>query len=73
MRAKPTRGFSKRTTNSVERRALAEEYGSEVRIPNERVDAAEAAGIVLEATAARNGWKLILARCAPAPLSDQRR
>lgn len=54
-----------RRTNPVGRQALAEEYASEVRIPDERVHPAEAAGIVLEATAARNGWKVILARCAP--------
>lgn len=56
-----------RGTNPVGRRALAEEYGSEVRVPDERVDPAEVAGIVREATAARNGWKVILARCGPAP------
>jgi len=48
------------------RRALAEEYGSIVRISEERVDPAEVARIVAEAAAARNGWKLILGRCAPA-------
>jgi hypothetical protein len=59
--------------NSVERRALAEEYGSEVRVPDERIDPTEVAGIIREATAARNGWKVILARCAPGPLPAQRR
>jgi hypothetical protein len=54
-----------RGKNPTERRALAEEYGSTVRISEERVDAAEVAGIVAEAAAARNGWKVILARCAP--------
>ena len=49
-----------------ERLALAEEYGRAVRISEERVDATEAASIVREAAAARNGWKIILARCAPA-------
>ena len=48
-----------------ERRALAADYGSTVRISEERVDPAEVAGIVTEAAAARNGWKVILARCAP--------
>lgn len=48
-----------------ERRALAADYGSTVRISEERVDPAEIAGIVTEAAAARNGWKVILARCAP--------
>jgi len=35
-----------------------------VRISDERVDAAEVAEIVREAAAARNGWKVILRRCA---------
>ena len=54
-----------RGKNPTERRALAEEYGSAVHISEERVDAAEVAGIVAEAAAARNGWKIILSRCAP--------
>jgi hypothetical protein len=37
------------------RRALAADYGSTVRISEERVDPAEVAGIVAEAAAARNG------------------
>ena len=48
-----------------ERRALATDYGSKVRISEERVDPAEVASIVAEAASARNGWKVILARCAP--------
>ena len=54
-----------------ERRALAHEYGSTVRISENRVDASEVAKIVLAAADARNGWKVILARCAPTsrPLS----
>jgi hypothetical protein len=55
-----------RGKGSVERRALAEEYGRAVRIADERADAAEVASIVREAAAVRNGWKVILARCAPA-------
>lgn len=35
------------------------------RISEERVDPTEVASIVTEAAAARNGWKVILARCAP--------
>jgi hypothetical protein len=54
-----------RAKNPAERRALAAEYGAERRISEERVDPAEVAGIVAEAAAARNGWKVILARCAP--------
>ena len=49
----------------AERLAQAEEYGRDVRISDERVDAAEVASIVREAATARNGWKVILARCAP--------
>jgi hypothetical protein len=49
----------------AERLALAREYGREPRISDERVDAGEVASIVQEAAAARNGWKVILARCAP--------
>jgi len=49
----------------AERLALAEAYGSEVRISDERVDAGEVTSIVRKAAAARNGWKVILARCAP--------
>lgn len=54
-----------RAKNATERRALAEKYGSTVRISEKRVDAAEGANVVTEAAAARNGWKVILARCAP--------
>jgi hypothetical protein len=49
----------------AERLALAEEYGRAVRLSEERVDAGEVARIVREAAAAPNGWKVILARCAP--------
>ncbi len=54
-----------RAKDVVARRALAAEYGAERRISEERVDPAEVASIVAEAAAARNGWKVILARCAP--------
>ncbi len=49
----------------AERRALAKEYASTSRISEERVDPAEVANILAEAAGARNGWKVILARCAP--------
>jgi hypothetical protein len=49
----------------AERRALASEYAREERISEERVDAAEVASIVQAASAARNGWKVILSRCTP--------
>ena len=54
-----------RGKSPAERLALAEAYGREVRISDERVTAGEVAGIIREAAAARNGWKVILARCAP--------
>lgn len=54
-----------RAKSPSERRAMAADYGSTVRISEERVEPAEVADIVAEAAAARNGWKVILARCAP--------
>ena len=54
-----------RVKRPAERRELAEAYGTDVRISEERVDPAEVASIVQAAAAARNGWKVILARCAP--------
>jgi hypothetical protein len=53
-----------RAKTAAERRALAAEYGSAVRITADRVDPAEVADILGKAAAARNGWKVILARCA---------
>jgi len=49
----------------AERRKLAAEDGATVRISEKRVDPAEVASIVAEAVSARNGWKVILGRCAP--------
>ena len=54
-----------RAKSLPERPALAVEYASERRISAERVDPIEVASIVAEASNARNGWKVILARCAP--------
>jgi hypothetical protein len=54
-----------RAKSPAERRALAAEYDSKRRLSEERVDPAEVASIVAEAASARNGWKVILARCAP--------
>jgi hypothetical protein len=54
-----------RAKTAAERRQLAAEYGAEVRISAGRVDPAEVASIVAEAARARNGWKVILGRCAP--------
>jgi hypothetical protein len=54
-----------RAKSASERRALTAEFGATVRISEESVDPDEVAGIVAEAAAARNGWKIILAQCAP--------
>ncbi|QRK08630.1 hypothetical protein JQX13_00070 [Archangium violaceum] len=54
-----------RAKSPAERKALAADYGSKVRISEERVDPSEVASIVAEAASARNGWKVLLARCAP--------
>lgn len=54
-----------RAKSPADRRALAVEYGSKRRISADRVDPAEVGNIVTEAATARNGWKVILARCAP--------
>lgn len=54
-----------RSRSPAGRRALADTFATTVRVPDERVDAAEVADIVREAAAARNGWKVILGRCAP--------
>lgn len=62
-----------RRTHFTERLALAEEYSRAVRISEERVDAGEVASIVRAAAAAPNGWKVILARCAPAASSGAER
>ncbi len=56
----------RRGKSPAERRALAAEYAQEERMPEERVDAAELTGIVQAASAARNGWKVILSLCTRA-------
>jgi len=48
-----------------DRLGLAVEYASKVRVSGERVDPVEVNSILTDACAARNGWKVILARCAP--------
>ncbi len=48
------------------RRRLLDEHEQAPPPPDARVDAAEYYAILREAIAARNGWKAILARCAPA-------
>jgi len=48
-----------------DRSALAAEYASKVRVSDERVDPAEVSNILAAACAARNGFKVILAKCSP--------
>ncbi len=49
----------------ADRAALADEFGRQVTVADNRVETAEVADILREASGRRNGWKLILARCAP--------
>jgi hypothetical protein len=49
----------------AERLALAQEFGKAGSISDERVDPAEVVRLVRAAAVARNGWKVILAQCAP--------
>jgi len=51
------------------RRELAAEFAERFTTSDKRVDPAEVADIVREASTRRNGWKAILARCAPLPRS----
>jgi hypothetical protein len=53
------------STRPAERQALAGEFSRTVCISDERADGDEVAHIVSTAVAARNGWKVILAQCAP--------
>lgn len=48
-----------------DRPALAKEYAAKARVSDERVDPTEVNDILAAACVARNGWKVILARCAP--------
>lgn len=54
-------------TRASERGELAEELALSAMPDDDRIDAGEYVDILREAAAARNGWKRILARCAPAP------
>lgn len=47
----------------AKRRALAAQYAQQERISDDRVDTGELACIVQAASAARNGWKVILSLC----------
>jgi hypothetical protein len=48
-----------------DRQALAAEYGSKAGVSDSRVNPAEIGDILAAACLARNGWKIILGRCAP--------
>ena len=61
--------IQERATSPAHRRALADEYASTVRITDKEADSAEVASIVRDAAAARNGWKVIRARCATVSVS----
>lgn len=54
-----------RAKSPAERRRLAEDYGQKRRVFDERADSSEVASIVREAAGGRNGWRVILSRCAP--------
>lgn len=57
-----------RTPRPRDRPALGDAYARDRRIPSgDRVDREELIDIVREAARRRNGWKHILARCAPPP------
>jgi hypothetical protein len=59
--------IAEQTRDLARREALAREYGRDPRISEVRIDPAEVAEILLEAATRRNGWKVILGRCAPPP------
>ena len=56
--------IASRSRSSIQRQALAVEYAATAIISDDRVDGDEVADIVKEAAGARNGWKIILNRCA---------
>jgi hypothetical protein len=56
-----------RAASPAERRELAADYQREARLPDNGVEANEVAANVVAAASVRNGWKVILARCAPRP------
>ncbi len=51
--------------SAAERRALAAEYGRTTRVALPPADRSWTAAMVAAAASARNGWKVILAQCAP--------
>ena len=54
-------------TNSSDRGGLVEDLARGAMPDDDSIDPAEYVDILREAAGARNGWKRILARCAPAP------
>jgi len=54
-----------RSSRASERPDLARQFAACFTTSDERVVPAEVADIVMEATGRRNGWKVILERCAP--------
>lgn len=54
------------SARASERAGLVEELAEEAMPDDDRIDVAEYVDILREAAAVRNGWKRILARCAPA-------
>ena len=56
-----------RATSARDRSAIAAQLDGDFATGDERVDPGEVADIVREAAGRRNGWKAILARCAPPP------
>ncbi len=61
-----------RAPRARERVAMADELDAHFANGDGRVDPAEVGDIVREAAARRNGWKAILARCAPPPCGHGR-
>lgn len=53
----------------ADRRELADKYAEDPGLSEERLDPVEVVDMVREAVRARNGWKVILRRCAPPPRS----
>jgi len=61
-----------RAPRIADRKALAREFSGSA-IADTRVDSAEVAALIRVACDHRNGWKTILAHCAPAPVRTVRR
>ena len=59
-----------RARKPADRRALAQEFDG-FSVDDSRVNSAEVAAVVRAACERRNGWKVILARCAPPKLAGR--